>query len=442
MKIAIALHSCMDLGGIINHTEQLVGGFKDLGHECNLFEIVYKDTAPSQNKSANERLETGIPVSQWSGWCFPSGNRLPYKTLNGLNKAKETLESHDLVIWTVPVPPKNKENYQNRIWPELYDLKTLQIAISHDGNGKDGYPHILRILDHIDAVVCVHECSFNNMDYVGDTNRFLIMNPQDQPVEIFHEKLLWEGKMPGFINFQNFKAWKHVDDLIRAIIEMPPYEEPEYRDVAGMGIEYQYMTSQDKCKEQYFKDGERIWDLALANGMRHHKYWGSKEVMSHLCSARVVIDPSWSKKYANAGAHWNRVAVEGMMNGCIVVAHNWGMSGIDKSSGGLFGGEFNPFFKAGEHYIDIGNAENSKEYADIIVEAWNMSKEQAKRMQDSCREKLVYFDRKNVAKQYLQAVGLEHGFDGYRFELEGAVDFNQVNKCNKILTEHYGLESI
>ena len=51
MKICIALHSCMDLGGIINHTEQLIGGLQDLGHSAELFELAYTDNAPGQGKS-------------------------------------------------------------------------------------------------------------------------------------------------------------------------------------------------------------------------------------------------------------------------------------------------------------------------------------------------------------------------------------------------------
>ena len=77
MKIAIAFHACMDLGGIINHTEQLIGGLKDLGHHVDLLELVYSDYGQSQKKSGEFEIgPSGIPFSQGKGWQFPKENRL------------------------------------------------------------------------------------------------------------------------------------------------------------------------------------------------------------------------------------------------------------------------------------------------------------------------------------------------------------------------------
>ena len=50
MKIAIVLYEINDLGGIINHTEVLAKGFKELGHSVELKMI----TSVKNKKEVNE----------------------------------------------------------------------------------------------------------------------------------------------------------------------------------------------------------------------------------------------------------------------------------------------------------------------------------------------------------------------------------------------------
>ncbi len=115
MKICVALHSCMDLGGIINHTEQLIGGFKDLGHDAQLVELVYADNAHGQNRSGSFEIgPSGVPHDQGKGWNFRKPERLSYKTTRGLLAARQFLNEFDLVVWTVPVVPKNKNHLATR----------------------------------------------------------------------------------------------------------------------------------------------------------------------------------------------------------------------------------------------------------------------------------------------------------------------------------------
>jgi hypothetical protein len=93
----------------------------------------------------------------------------------------------------------------------------------------------------------------------------------------------------GFCAVQVFKAWKRVDTLIRAI---PHLKTKEPKRVGGAGIEYRYMTSQEKCKPKYFDAaGDRIWDKspALRHGVcRHYPY---RHELSHPAGQQTTDRP-------------------------------------------------------------------------------------------------------------------------------------------------------
>ena len=425
MKICVALHSCMDLGGIINHTEQLIGGLKDLGHEVDLFELVYADRVGSQNKTGHFEIgPSGIPYDQGKGWNWPIRNRLPYKTNAALNITVQVLSEYDLVIWTVPVVPKNKQHLGNHRWPDLYDLPptTKQVAFIHDGNCKQGAPHLYQVADKLSGLACVHACALNGADHLP-IPRALVVNPQK---EVFKSIVDWDDRHTGFINMQTFKAWKHTHDLVKAIAYMPQREMGELREVAGKGIEYQYMTSIDKCKEAYFHDDPeqffhslKIWDTAVFNGMTHHGYWPTKEAENWLQMSRVLVDPSWSKKYSQVGGHWNRVVVEAMIHGAIPVAQEKGMG--------------RELFLAGEHYVDLGAARDSQDYADIILHTSNLSTLEARRYQDNAHDIIGMFCRSVVAQR---VVDLAYG----NIETQTGVTDDKIwSKYEDLMFNQYGV---
>lgn len=426
MKILVALHSVMDLGGIINHTEQLIGGLKDLGHTVHLKQFVYGMNAYAQNRDGDFLVgPSGIPHHQGKGWNFNRMQRVPYRGGANLSSAKQILSEYDLVIWTVPVPSKNKENLGNHEWVELYDLpeKVKQIAFVHDGNIRNGAPHILAIQHHLRGIACVHGCAFNGADFIT-TPRALIVNPQENPVR---DTLDWLSKKPGFVNMQTFKAWKHAHELIQAIAYMPKKKEGELREVAGLGIEYQYMTSEDKCKDEYYHTGSgmifesiRFWDAAENNGMTHHSYWNTEEVSKWLTSARVLVDPSWSKKYSAIGGHWNRVVVDAMIHGAIPVATEMGMG--------------SEIFQPHVHYVPIEPGGNDPQaYADTILEVSNYPWQRAKELRDNARDLLPMFDRKTVAQRVID-------LSNYDIPVSMGTENPDIQtKASDIMFNHFGV---
>ncbi len=421
MKILVALHQCMDLGGIINHTEQLIGGLQDLGHDVDLKEMVWAFNAPAQRKTADWSIgPSGIAHHQGKGWNFDRTERIPYRGGAALSGAKQILERYDLIIWTVPCPSKNRNNLGNNDWPELYDLpeRIKQIAFIHDGNAVKGNSHLIAVQDRLSGLACVHPCALNGAQ-IFDVPRALVVNPQFEPIRSIEE---WHIKSPGFVNMQTFKAWKHVHELVEAIAYMPPKEADELREIAGLGIEYRYMTSEDKCKDAYFhEDGRRFWDAALENGMTHHDYWDTDEVNSWLEEARILVDPSWSKNYSKIGGHFNRVVVDAMIRGAVPVARRAGMG--------------DEVFIAGEHYVEIPQDATPAEYADVILDASHMSVSEASRYQTNANDLLPMFDRKTVAQRLLD---LAHGEIDTEV-VQGTLTADQADKAEDILFNHFGV---
>ena len=72
----------------------------------------------------------------------------------------------------------SKENKNIDQWLDLYDHGTKNIAIIHDGNMPELYPHMLKVAEHFDSCVCVHESAFNSSE-VLPIPRKLIVNPFD-----------------------------------------------------------------------------------------------------------------------------------------------------------------------------------------------------------------------------------------------------------------------
>jgi hypothetical protein len=392
MKILMTLFDIQDYGGIINHAENLAMGLKEIGHEVDFVKLCPKKKFGSTRAVSAEsiaeyrKLGTGLFYHQSKGWWWPNENKVAY--LDDVARAKfvEKCADYDAVLWHIPVPTCNKDNAGVNEWLQLYNPDTKNIAIIHDGNMPELYPHLNYVAHYFHGMVCVHESAYHSASCIG-IPRKMIVNPFDlfgieRQYPDFHNR-------SGFTAVQVFKAWKRVDDLIRAI---PHMKNKENKVVGGAGIEYRYMTSQDKCKPKYFDEaGDRIWDKALRHGMN---YVGTIPTDVHyqlLRKSKLQIDPSWSRKYSAFGAHFNRTSVEAILCGAVPVATNLGMN---KSQ----------VFKAGVNYIELEvGAESQHHYAEVIDDALN----------DEIRWRDIVinnyslakrFDRKQVAQEYIDFI--------------------------------------
>ena len=429
MKILSVVHDFNNFGGIIAHTEQLIAGFKDLGHTAD---FVYLRSTKSGGKMAvtdDTGFEigegTGVPVHQGKGWRC---DYLSFINEDDVDTFIKKANSYDVVIWQSIFGFKNQESEKKQDWVRMIrNVKAKQIVIVHDGNLRKNYPWIHHLREHITALACVHPSAYNQAEAM-EIPRALIVNPQkiiDLPNVSF-------GKRKDVVfSLQTFKRWKRVDDLVAAV----PYINGKVV-IAGDGIERAYMASKDKCKPEYYctKDrdsdasddmvGNPIWANAEAAGMKYIGFVSEAKRDEILSKVKFLLDPSWSKTY---GEHFNRVVVDAMKQGVVPIARNLGISDNETGVG---------FFKPNENYLMIPWNATPKEFGDMINTWMNMSEEQYMKIVNNNWELIQQFDRKVVASKYIALAkgSLETKTGKYLSSLDDTID----NVWNK----HFGFDEL
>jgi|TARA_R110002020_G_scaffold123057_2_gene279056 glycosyltransferase involved in cell wall biosynthesis len=240
---------------------------------------------------------------------------------------------------------------------------------------------------------------------------------------------------------QTFKGWKHVDDLVRAIPHLPSSFQ---KRMAGGGIEHNYMTSKDKCKENYFVSperdpdieyqhhGKKIWDVALQYGMEWHGYLTEAQVRQHLREVKCIIDPSWSVAYSKIGDHFNRVIVDGIIEGAIPIARNYGVATNEEGEGEVF--------KPSENYMMVPHDATPQEFASVIIETINLNQDWVEDIQENNRKLLQHFERERVALQYLSLANQQP--TGFYNKLEtGTVSEHVSNKTKEVMSNFFKLST-
>ena len=386
----MTLYQIQDYGGIINHLENLTHGFRRNGDEVDVVMLCPKLKITNvKSKRTDWQVNpdgTGYQFNQARGWTgLP---KVPYLNAAAREAFRTRCEEYDGVLWHIPVPTLNKENKGVSEWVELYNPRAKNFAIIHDGNFPKLYPHLNHIKDCFKGLICVHESAYNSAATI-DLKRILIVNPFDLRA--------WrrnpEGFAPlgfnarnGFTSVQIFKAWKRVDELIRAI---PLMNSTQQKRIGGAGIEYRYMTSEDKCKPKYYNEhGTKIWDEALKRGMLYLGTIPTSSVYAHLMQSKLQIDPSWSHKYAAYGAHFNRTTVEAMICGAVPMATDLGM--IDSK-----------IFKPDINYVQIPHDTTPNYYAALLDHCLSEDyKVQWETIRQNNLELIPRFDLQTVAGAY------------------------------------------
>jgi glycosyltransferase involved in cell wall biosynthesis len=395
MRILVLFYDLNNLGGIINHAEGLTGGLRALGHEVTSRLLVWKENIASQPPNwrrslASENGAIGVPFDQQAGWAWPPEMRFPYAGKRNLQEWKAFANRFDLVIWQIAVPTMQGQNRGNTDWLELYDLDVPQIAVVHDGNLRDGYPWISLISDKLSGAVGVHPCAYNSLKCLP-IPRAMALNPQIDIAARVKAADVSKHERSGWLSLQTFKKWKRVDELVRATALM---ENTQAKRLAGGGIEYYYMTSPDKVRPEYLDaNGNRIWDNALGNGMEYLGYLSNDQREMELHKSRFLIDPSWSKKYAPIGDHFNRTVIDGLIGGCVPIARNLGVATNEKGVGEIF--------RPNENYCMIPWNATPQEFAEYVDEFVAMPEKRRWEMLAEGRKLLPLFDYRRTAQAFI-----------------------------------------
>jgi glycosyltransferase involved in cell wall biosynthesis len=436
MKILVVCHEFNNFGGIINHTEQLIAGFKDLGHSVDFLPI---RSSKNYNKIREKDLTgydigqgTGIPVHQGNGWHTSYG---PFLSESFVNEFVESSNKSDLIIWQSIFGFKNKETEGYRAWVDMIQRVTSkQIVIVHDGNLRKFYPWIEHLKDNITGLACVHPSAYESAEQIS-IPRALILNPQKS---IEKKDIPFSNRKSQILSLQTFKRWKRVDDLIFAV----PYLKDIKIIVAGDGMERAYMCSVDKCKPEYYCTpdtdpnadpkmyGNKIWDNALANGMDYLGFISETRRDEILSESKFLIDTSWSKTY---GSHFNRVIVDAMRVGVVPIARNLGVS--DNEDG------VSVLFKPNVNYLMIPWDVKPKSFAEHIQRFMEINEDDYLRMVETNYKIVQDFDRKKIAQDYIDlALGNPCGVFN---KLEtGSMTDNKVKKTvDEIWCGHFGFNT-
>lgn len=412
MKILIVTCVRNRPGGILNYTEQLMLGFKELGHHVELVQMKpIKQYHSEPDKTIPPGFVigegSGAPVHQLKGW-----RGLKNFSMMNEKSVREYVEfanTFDLIIQSTMFGYACQDTEQNLTWlPMITDVTPKQIMVLHDGNMKRNCPWLYELKDHFDAIACVHHAALNAADFI-DIPRNIILNPFDlSGMSIPRKK--FSQRANKLLSPQTFKPIKRVQDLITAVPHMKKIDEVL---VAGEGIEFNYMTSKDKCKEHYFVSektdpdadpkniGRKIWDVATENGhMKHLGVIHPEKRDEILKEVKFLIDSSWSKGY---GEHYNRTLFEAMILGAIPIAVNYGVSDNEEGVGNLL--------KPGINYLMLRHDYSPKQFAEAVdsfTEFDDSTIDELVKNNDELLTRL--FDRKNVAQQYINlSAGLDSG---------------------------------
>jgi len=419
MRILIAMHKIMDLGGVINHAEGLGIGLKDLGHEVDFKLLVWADRySPQESDRGNDNSVFGMKYEQRGGWVWNKKDVICYKGGRNLLSWKEEAEAYDLVIWEIPVPSKNKDNIGNVDWIQLYDIQVKQLVVIHDGNFEDGYPWLYLVKEKITCAIGVHPCAYNSLKKI-DVPRAMVFNPQ-AGIEARLNDRPAEDRDAGWLSLQTFKAWKRVPELVAAV---PYMRTCDPMLLCGRGIDYHYLTSVEKCKYP------GIWDEAIAAGMNYRPHISNGEREELLHDVRVLIDPSWNRKYSATGDHFNRVVVDALIGGACPVARNLGISTNAEGMGEVF--------RAEENYFMVPWDASPSDFAGRIEEIVN-DPQRCSDIVRNGRNLLPYFESSYVAQCFIDASNLE-GDNLFKKEIRMGNFNNYLDQsAESALTTHFG----
>lgn len=388
MRILLTHFQIQDYGGIVNYSECMAQGLRENGHKVSA--IMFKNKGKSGKSPSKDRfLDEGWEESCIADWMHQKCGWEGMSQINYRTDKEEISclgQQYDLIIHIIPVPTCTKATKGDEDWKEIFSeiefCGTKQIAVIHDGNMQKLYPHVLKICDQLDGIICVHDAAFNSCD-VLPVRRTFIPNPHH-----FYDRRILPIEERGevLISLQTFKRWKRVDDLVRAIPFMDEFSE---KIICGGGIEYHYMTSKTKCKKEYMdENGNKIWDKAIANGMEYRGYVTTEVRDKLLSQSRLLVDPSWSKTYSQYGSHFNRVMIEAMAQGCVPVCTDLGM----KNS---------VLFKSGINYLEIPHDCPPDIYGRRL-QYWLDNEDLLQEIQTNNLKLLKAFDKKTVASAVLE----------------------------------------
>ena len=361
MKILVTLFEIQDYGGIAQSHELMVKGLQELGHEVEFRILRPNDRDPYVRKptgpSGSYPSVMGGEVNTLSGWYGQTV--MSYGSTKRVNSYRKYASGFDLIIHQIPVPKPDAGGF----WKRLYNVDVPQIAWIHDANFRDLYPHLVLVADKLAGVTTSNQAGYESAAWLPCPRAFL---------GVPHELLPWKN-MPQWTSRRRqavcahvWKAWKRMHLAVQAIPHLRPSKGRII--MGGDGIEGRYMRSKDKCKPRY----KGIWNAALSAGMDYRGLMTHDEIFALYQKSRVMIDLSYSKKFAELGSHFNRSLLESYNCGLVPVVTDVNMMDNFNAQKTLW--------KDGKTHIAVPTHVEPEELAHIVARALSMHKYDAQQI--------------------------------------------------------------
>ena len=350
----------------------MVQAFKELGHEIDIVELAPTGITQKAYDNKYASIKSGefqkkiVPHSQSGGYCLdeasgyyfntyygyflPPKNKINVFSDDAFDKWFDILEGVDIILWNF-MPTKTKEWQKNGkkfdYWWRFFDLPNYirQVFLVHDAYFNIRASNIAALKKKILFLGCAHLAAYHCCSEIG-IRRNLLLNPRYIPRGTKMPIIDMRKRETDFFAAHMFKPMKHMEELVAAIPYINKKREDDERYsivVAGTGIEYSYMTSEDKIKSCYLCTKKRdpnlpdkldgkisLWNRALKFGMDYRGQMSGDAVYNQMKHTKFAIDPSWSDHYSQyCRTHINGFIIEAMMLGAYPVLRDY--RGLDKS---------------------------------------------------------------------------------------------------------------
>lgn len=478
MKIIIADFAIAKYGGIVEWVAGMLKAFKSLGHEVDVAQMTPASTTQKAYDKKVQEFESGehqrkikfhsqaggyekdATVGYWRnnyyGYFLPPSNRIGVYEKDAVKRWKELVDDADIIIWNF-MPTKSsawdKKGTKFNFWYEFFDLpsRIKQVFVCHDAYFNVRASNISAFKDKILFIACAHLAAYHCCSEIG-IPRSLLLNPRyiedgaRMPIKMMNKRT------QDFFAAHMFKSMKHMDELIAAV----PYinaglEEDELYGVqiAGTGIEYNYMTSETKTKSNYMctikrdpnlpkkLDGKiSLWNRALKYGMEYKGQMSGSDVLETLLNTKFAIDPSWSEHYSQyCRTHINGFIIEAMLNGAYPVLRDY--RGLSKDSNEDI---YDPLFENIKAIIIPWNA-TPKEFGEALKDAISKITPKQFLLDTKHNFELVteLFNSKKNAEEIIRLC--KGGRKLVKRELETGTDSENVKRItSELMEDFYGIE--
>lgn len=382
MKVLITALEICDYGGIVNHVEYLMKGFKEDGHEVEF--CILRDSNIPLFVSKRTTESKGAYTSQMGGLCHTTNGwygarKFGYRSEAGLLRYQELASRADLIIHEVPGPPPDSEGW----WKRIYDVSAPQIIAAHDCHFREFYPHVALLKDKIKAITCTQHAGYVALEWCPIPRAFI-----GAPHEVLDWNSLptWDQRGPTAVSAHVWKAWKQM----HRVVEAAPLLQNSSIVLGGDGIEGRYMRSVDKVKPKYVG----LWDKFLRSGNTYRGMMTHEELFNQYRHSRVMVDMSYSRKFSSLGNHFNRSYIESVNNGVIPICTRENMRENNPQV---------PLFEDGKTHVPVDADASPQTLAQIIDWATNLPRSMTEHMIARGRKILTdHFDYRRSCEEYIK----------------------------------------